>query len=42
MAVDDENESPTTGIFVLRLRLSCLRATSGALSPLGVTAAQPF
>ena len=42
MAVDDDNESPTMGTFVLCLRLGGTEPPSGTLGALGATVAQPF
>jgi hypothetical protein len=42
MAVDDENESPTMGTFLLRLHLGGTEPPSGTISALGTPVAQPF
>jgi hypothetical protein len=42
MAADDDNESPTMGTFVLRLRLGGTEPPSGTISALGAPVAQPF
>ena len=42
MAIDDDNESPTMGTFVLRLRLGGTEPPAGTISTLGAPVAQPF
>jgi hypothetical protein len=42
MAVDDDNEAPTMGTFVLRLRLGGTEPPSGTIRALGAPVAQPF
>jgi hypothetical protein len=42
MAVDEDNESPTMGTFVLCLRLGGTEPPSGTISALGAPVAQPF
>jgi hypothetical protein len=42
MAVDDDNESSTMGIFVLCLRLGGTEPPSGTISALGTPVVQPF
>lgn len=42
MTVDDDNDSLTMGIFVLRLRLGGTEPPSGTISAHGAPAAQPF
>jgi hypothetical protein len=39
---DGKNEPPTTGIFLLHLRLGGTEPPSGTIYALGGTAAQPF
>jgi hypothetical protein len=42
MAVDDDNESPTMGSYVLRLRLGGTEPPTGTISAHGAPVAQPF
>ncbi|MGH3621166.1 MAG: hypothetical protein ACRDQ5_05165 [Sciscionella sp.] len=42
MAVDGNDESPSTGTFTLRLRLGGTEAPSGTISVVGESATQPF
>jgi hypothetical protein len=42
MAIENDDESPTTGIFVLRLHLGSPEPPRGTISALGATVTQPF
>lgn len=42
MAVDEENDAPDMGAFVLRLRLGGTEPPQGTLTALGATVTHPF